>query len=78
MYFQLLKKYIFGMLSLETLFQTLKQMSQTSRKKFGVNPYSGYDFEHHNKIKIAVFTPGILRALIYASEGVNAFFFPAI
>ena len=29
-------EFFFDMLSLE--------MSQTSRKKFGVNPYSGYDF----------------------------------
>ena len=34
----------FDMLSLETLLQLLYQMSQTSRKKFGVNPFSGYDF----------------------------------
>ena len=26
---------------LKTLFQTLNQMSQASRKKFGVNPYIG-------------------------------------
>ena len=46
-------------------------MSQTSRKNFGVNPYSGYDFAHYNNIKIAVFSPGVLRAFIYGSEGVK-------
>ena len=36
--------FFFYMLSLENIFQTLIQMSQTSRKKIGVNPYIGYDF----------------------------------
>ena len=42
--FSAVKKYFFDMLSLENIFQTLNQMSQTSRKKFGVNPYISYDF----------------------------------
>ena len=42
--FSAVEKIFFEMLSLETLFQILNQMSQTSRKKIGVNPYIGYDF----------------------------------
>ena len=46
MYFQLLKNYLYDydMLSVENLFQMLNQMSQTSKRKFGVNPSSSYDF----------------------------------
>ena len=40
--FSAVEKIFFEMLSLENII--LNQMFQTSRKKFGVNPYSGYDF----------------------------------
>ena len=51
-------------------------MSQTCRKKFGVNPYSGYEFflklyvTPYN-IKIAVFSPRRIACIYYGSEGVN-------
>ena len=47
MYFQLLKKHFFAILSLENIILDIepKLMSQTSRKKFGVNPNMiRYDF----------------------------------
>ena len=44
MYFQLLKKNFFDMLSLENIISDIVQMFQTCREKFDVNPYSGYDF----------------------------------
>ena len=39
--FSAVEKTFFDMLSLENIFQTLNQMSQTSRRKIGVNPYIG-------------------------------------
>ena len=44
MYFQLLKKYFFDMLSLENIISDIEQNVSNKQEKFGVNPYIGYDF----------------------------------
>ena len=44
MYFQLLKKYFFDMLSLENIISDIVLKVSNKQEKFDVNPYSGYDF----------------------------------
>ena len=44
MYFQLLKKYFFDKLSLENIISDIVLNFSNKQEKFGVNPYSGYDF----------------------------------
>ena len=43
MYFQLLKKYFFDMLSLENIISDIVPTVSNKQEKIGVNPYSGYD-----------------------------------
>ena len=74
--FSAVEKNFFDMLSLENSISDIVPNVSNKQKNLGVNPYSGYDFvwnymKHHNKIKIAVFPPGILCALIDGSEGVK-------
>ena len=50
------------MLSLENIISDNERNVSNKQEKFGVNPYSGYDFAwnymlHHNNIKKAVFPP---------------------
>ena len=61
MYFQLLKKYVFDMQSLENIISDIEPNKQ---KNFGGNPYIGYDFvwnymQQVYNIKIALFSLGI-------------------
>ena len=44
MYFQLLKKMFFDMLSLEIIISDIVPHVSNKQEKFGVNPYSGYDY----------------------------------
>ena len=44
MYLQLLKKYIFDILSLENIISEIEPNVSNKQKKIGVNPYVSYDF----------------------------------
>ena len=44
MYFQLLIFFFFDTLSLENIISDIEQNVSNKQEKFGVNPYSGYDF----------------------------------
>ena len=64
------------MLSLEKIISDIVPNISKSRKKIGVNPYSGYDFvwnyiEHHNNIKIGVISSNVLNVFIMAVKGLR-------